>query len=90
MKLIVETETTIVKYALSDDKALEVAAEMITVGDPPEFIIGDMGSSNATVYENVTDTPDGYFGCKYKYDGSAWTENEDWTEPEDPLAPPAE
>lgn len=82
MKLIVETETTIVKYALSDDKALEVAAKMITVGDPPEFIIGDMGSSNATIYENVTDTPDDEnIRWKYKYDGSTWTANEDWIEP---------
>ena len=92
MKLIVETETKLVKFALSDDTALEVA-DTITVGDPVEFIIADMGSSNSTIYENVTDTPDDWAGWKYMYDGSEWTLNENWYDPtveEDPLAPPAE
>ena len=92
MKLIVETETKLVKFVLSDDTALEVA-DTITVGDPVEFTIADMDSSNSTIYENVTDTPEDWAGWKYMYDGSEWTLNENWYDPrveEDPLAPPAE
>ena len=91
MKLIVKTEDNVVKYALSDDTSLGVEENKITVGDPPQFIIGDMGSSRATIYENVTDTPEDWAGDKYTYDGSAWSANEDWVDPTvDPEPDPAE
>ena len=43
-----------VKYLYPDDKTLTVTTTEITVGDPPELIIGDLNSGNSTIVENVT------------------------------------
>ena len=76
MKIITSTDTKVAKWKFEDDKVLVVGEKTITVGDPPEFIIGDMGSSNSTIHENITDIPDDWTECKYKYDGTEWTECE--------------
>ena len=80
MKTIVELSTNISKYILEDDVALDITDTHITVGSPVEFIIGDMGSSNSVVYENVT-PPEDWFGCKFTFDGSTWDLNADFSLP---------
>jgi len=81
MKTIVETSSGLSKYLLADDVALSATAQDITVGDPAQFIIGDLNSGNATVYESVTDAPTDWTGNKYFYDGATWTLNPDWIDP---------
>lgn len=97
MKIIVENETGLVKYALDDDKPVEFTAGQINVGDPEslDFIIADLNSDNSTLYENVTDVPADWIGNKYTYDNSeeartgstVWTQDPDWVDPTEP--PPA-
>ena len=82
MKTIVETSTKLSKYLLADDVAITATADNITVGDPAQFIIGDMNSGNATITENVTNAPSDWTGNKYKLDGTTWSANPDWVDPE--------
>lgn len=78
MKTIVQNSTTISKYVFDDSVVLDVQPKQIIT---PDFIIGDMGSDNSTVYENVTNVPEDWQGCKYLFDGTTWTLNPNWTEP---------
>ena len=82
MKTIVETATKLSKYLLADDVAITATADNITVGDPAQFIIGDLNSGNATITENVTNAPSDWAGNKYKLDGTTWSANPDWVDPE--------
>lgn len=82
MKTIVETSTSLSKYLLEDDVTITATATEITVGDPAQFIIGDLNTGNATIIENVTDAPADWTGNKYTYDGTTWTQNPDWVDPE--------
>ena len=81
MKTIVETATKLSKYLLADDVAITATADNITVGDPAQFIIGDLNSGNATITENVTNAPSDWTGNKYFFDGTTWTLNPDWVDP---------
>jgi hypothetical protein len=81
MKTIVETSTGLSKYLLADDVAVTSNADNIVVGDPVEFIIGDLNSSNATITENVT-APEDWTGNKYTFDGTTWTLNPNWVDPD--------
>ena len=83
MKTIVETSTKLSKYLLADNVALISTADNITVGDPAQFIIGDLNSTNTTVTENVTNAPSDWTGNKYKFDSGTWSANPDWVEPEE-------
>ncbi len=82
MKTIVETSTKLSKYLLADDVTITATSDNITVGDPAKFIIGDLNSSNATITENVTNAPSDWVGNKYKLDGSTWSANPDWVDPD--------
>lgn len=81
MKTIVETSTKLSKYLLADDVTITATADSITVGDPAQFIIADLNSSNATITENVTNAPSDWVGNKYKLDGTTWSANPDWVDP---------
>ena len=83
MKTIVENATNLSKYLFGDDKAVDMQAGQINVGDPDnlDFIIGDLNSGNSTLYENVTDAPEDWFGNKYTYDGTVWTQDPNWVDP---------
>ena len=81
MKTIVETSSGLSKYLLADNVAINATAENITVGDPAQFIIGDMNSTTVTITENVTNAPEDWSGNKYFFDGTAWTLNPDWVDP---------
>ena len=73
-------QTKRVKYLYADDKTLTITSEDITVGDPPELIIGDLNSGNSTVVESVSNIPADYYGDKYDYDGGTWTKRSDWND----------
>jgi len=82
MKTIVETSSGLSKYLLADDVTITATADNITVGDPAQFIIGDLNSTTVTVTDNVTNAPDDWSGNKYTFDGTTWTLNPDWVDPE--------
>jgi len=82
MKTIVETSTKLSKYLLADDVAITATADNITVGDPAQFIIGDLNSTTVTITDNVTNAPADWTGNKYKLDGTTWSANPDWVDPE--------
>ena len=81
MKTIVETSSGLSKYLLADDVTITATAENITVGDPAQFIIGDLNSTTVTVTDNVTNAPEDWTGNKYTFDGTTWTLNPDWVDP---------
>ena len=81
MKTIVETSTKLCKYLLADNVTITATSDSITVGDPAQFIIADLNSSNATITENVTNAPSDWVGNKYKLDGTTWSANPDWVDP---------
>lgn len=80
MKTIVENVTSLSKYLLDDAEVVVLNEDNIVVGDPAEFIIGDLNANTVTVYENVT-APADWTGNKYTYNGTNWTLNPDWVEP---------
>ena len=81
MKTIVDNATNTSRYLFADDKPLTIGSDAITVGDPAEFIIGDLNSGNATLIEEVTE-PEDWYGCKYTCasDGT-FTAVEGWVDP---------
>jgi len=81
MKTIVETSSGLSKYLLADDVTITATADNIVVGDPAQFIIGDMNSTTVTITDNVTNAPDDWSGNKYFFDGTTWTLNPDWVDP---------
>ena len=82
MKTIVETSTKLCKYLIADDVKITATSDNITVGDPAQFIISDLNSGNTTITENVTNAPKDWTGNKYKLDGTTWSANPDWVDPE--------
>jgi len=82
MKTIVETSSNLSKYLLADDVTITATASDITIGDPAQFIIADLNSTTITVTDNVTNAPDDWTGNKYKFDGTTWTANPDWVDPD--------
>jgi len=82
MKTLVFNESRNSPYIFEDDKNITIEENRITVGeeDNPDFYIGDMNSSNATLYEDV-EVPEDWQGNRYTFDGSNWTEIEGWLDP---------
>ena len=83
MKTIVETSTGLSKYLLADNVSLTSTATNITVGDPAQFIIGDLNSTTVTITDNVTNAPANWTGNRYKFDGTNWTANPNWVDPDE-------
>lgn len=81
MKTIVETATSLSKYLLADDVAVTISADHIVVGDPPQFVVGDLNASNSVLQEGVT-APADWTGNKYTFDGTSWELNPNWIEPD--------
>ena len=82
MKTIVETSTGLSKYLLADDVAITSTADNITVGDPAQFIIGDLNSGTVTITDNVSNAPDNWSGNRYTFDGTNWAANPNWVDPD--------
>jgi len=64
-------------YTFADDATIISTGDNITT---PDFIIGDMNSSNSTIHTGVT-VPDGWQGGKHTFDGSAWGNVAGWVDP---------
>jgi len=78
MKTVIETSTNLSKYIFEDSDNITITAENI---ETPNFIIGDLNSSNCTIIEGVT-PPEDWIGCKYFYIDSNWVINTEWETPE--------
>jgi len=79
-KTITFNDSNISAYIYDNDVPVAVESNRLVVGDPAERIIADMNSSNSTVHENVTPPAD-WFGGKYLFDGTTWTEVDGWVHP---------
>lgn len=77
-KTIIQNSTKLSKYIFEDDVTITFENGMITT---PDFIIGDLNDTNATLVEGVT-APADWFGNKYTHDGGVWTEDSSWVEPD--------
>lgn len=77
MKTIIENDTNISKYMFANSVAITMGADFITT---PNFIIGDMNTSNCTLVEGVT-APAGWVGCKHTFDGTTWAVNSAYVAP---------
>jgi len=77
MITITFNDSNISVYTFDDDTTVEVTDTSITC---PDFIIGDMNNTNATVHTEVTPPAD-WAGGKYIFDGDNWSANPDWTDP---------
>jgi hypothetical protein len=75
------TKENLSLYLFDDAEYLDIATDKITVGSPPKFIIGDCNITDTVLHEGVTG-PDDWVGGKYLFDGTDWTLDPDWVEPE--------
>lgn len=83
MKTIVKIDNDTSLYLFDDEKKVNMQTDQINVGESGnlDFIIGDLSSQNAVLYENVTNTPGDWFGGKYTFDGTVWTAVPGWVNP---------
>ena len=80
-KTITENSTQLSKYVFANDKPVIMGEGIITVGsDPVDFYVCDLNSNNATMHTDVT-APDGWSGDKHFFDGTEWTNNPNWVDP---------
>ena len=77
MKTITFNTDNISVYKFADDVTITASDNSITT---PDFIIGDMNSSNATIHTGVT-VPDGWQGGKHTFDGTSWGDVDGWVDP---------
>lgn len=80
MKTIIENSTGLSKYLLEDAATILLNSDHVVVGNPAQFIVADMNSSTATIYENVT-APADWAGNKYFFNGVEWSLNNEWVDP---------
>jgi hypothetical protein len=84
MKTLIKNENNWSLYIFEDEDPITINSDSINcsfISDTtPDFIIGDLNASNATMVENVT-PPSDWAGCKYIYDNSTWTLNPQWVDP---------
>lgn len=80
MKTIVLKSTNESLYMFDDSVEIVVTDTEVTIGNPAQLIISDCNSSNALVYEGVTQ-PDGWVGWKYLFDGADWSLNPEYVPP---------
>lgn len=81
MKTIVETSSGLSKYLFADDVQIVTNADNIVIGNPAELTISDLNSGNTTITNNVTNAPSDWVGDRYFFDGSVWTQNPNWVDP---------
>jgi hypothetical protein len=77
MKTITFNDTNISAYTFEDSDVLTATPQNITC---PDFIIGDLNSTNATIHDNVTPPAD-WQSWRYTFDGTTWAEVADWVDP---------
>ena len=77
MQTITHNSDNVSVYTFSDDVTITASSENITT---PDFIIGDMNSSNSIIHTGVT-APEGWQGGKHTFDGTSWGNVADWVDP---------
>jgi len=77
MKTITFNSNNVSAYQFDDGVSVVSTTANIVC---PEFIIGDMNSTNATIHTDVTPPVD-WQGGKYTFDGTTWTEVLGWVDP---------
>lgn len=88
MRVITETSTGLAKYVFSDETNISATAFEIIVSDTVDdedvvrFIIADLNSTIVTVTDGVTNVPEDWVGNKYLFDGTTWTLNPNWLDPD--------
>ena len=83
MKTIVRNGSNVSLYLFEDSEVVNIQADKTVVGNPERLIISDCNTSNATLFESVTN-PEEWTGWKYLYtDENGWELNPDWTPPEE-------
>lgn len=65
---------------LTDDQA-ELVVETNHVKNGVQRIYG-LTEDKVTLHENVTNVPEDWSPSKYLFDGTNWTENPNWVDPE--------
>ena len=78
-KTIIQNSTRLSKYVFEDDVTITFKDGQIIT---PDFIIGDLNDTNATLVENVT-APADWYGNKYKYEAASdtWTVDSQFVDP---------
>lgn len=80
MKTILDS-SNVSKYIVDDAEPVSLEANRIVIGSPVSLYVADMNTSNSSLIEGVT-PPEDWVGCKYLFDGTTWTQNPNWVEPE--------
>ena len=75
MKTITKNNKSL--YLFEDAEYLNINNQNIVVGNPEVLIISDCNLTNVVLHENV-EPPEDWIGCKYFFDGTAWTLNPDY------------
>jgi len=83
MKTITFNSNNASAYVFEDTEQVTFSTENITC---PNFIIGDLNSTNATMHTEVT-PPEDWMGGRYVYDGTDWTEVVGWVDPSEMTDP---
>jgi len=74
------TQNSISQVILDDATSIQVTDTGVLVGEPLEYIIGYLNSSNCEVHA-ASDVPQDWEASKYMFDGSTWSLNSDWVDP---------
>lgn len=77
MKTITFNSNNVSAYTFDDADQVTATTENITC---PNFIIGDLNSTNATIHTSVTPPAD-WMGGRYTFEGTTWTAVEGWVDP---------
>jgi hypothetical protein len=80
MKTILDS-SNVSKYIVDDAEPVSLETNRIVIGNPVSLYVADMNASNSSLIEGVT-PPEDWVGCKYLFDGTTWTQNPSWVEPE--------
>tara|TARA_B100000131_G_scaffold311568_1_gene344575 strand:+ start:567 stop:1031 length:465 start_codon:yes stop_codon:yes gene_type:complete len=79
MQTITRNGSNISLWYFDDSTTVTVQSEKTIIGDvnSPDLIIQDCTTDNVTLHTGVDAKAD-WYGQKYKYDGSSWSENADF------------
>ena len=85
MKTIVRKDSNISLYLLENSEYVLIEADKTIVGNPVQFYVDDCTTSDALLFDNVTD-PGDWQAWKYFYiEIDGWVLNPDWIPPLPPM-----
>jgi hypothetical protein len=77
MKTITFNSNNVSAYMFDDADNIVATTENTTC---PNFVIGDLNSTNSTIHIGTTPPAD-WMGGRYTFDGTTWTEVDGWVDP---------